>query len=392
MMKKSLLFILPSLCSGGAERSLITLLTLLDQTGEYDMDLLLFRKEGLFLPSVPSGVTVLSGGERYAAFDGSIGGAVRYGLTHLEPSFALNRLLYAKALQKGNRKKIWDMLKTTLPKIKKEYDTAIGYLEGNALYFCAECVKAKTKIGYIHNDYSKLGLDADFDRPFVEKLDAFVTVSPECEKVLREVFPEAAQKIHMIENITSPSVLRSQAEKMPSEFESISCPKLLTIGRLREQKGYDFAVAAAEKLKQDGFAFKWFCIGTGELKEQIEREICEKNLEENLILLGERTNPYPYIAHCDLYVQPSHYEGKSIALDETKCFAKPIVATKFTTVFDQLTDGKTALLAEMSGDSIAEKIEALIQDEALRKTLTENLQNEEVGNEAELKKFTALTP
>ncbi len=391
-MKKSLLFIIPSLCSGGAERSLITLLTLLEKTEQYDIDLLLFRREGLFLPSVPDGVTMLDGGERYAAFDGSVGGAVRYGLTHFKPGFMINRLLYAKALQNGDRRKIWNGLKTALPKIEKEYDAAIGYLEGNALYYCAECVQAKTKIGYIHNDYTKLGLDADFDRPFVQKLDAFVTVSPECEKVLRQVFPEAAQKIHMIENITSPSVLRSQAEKMPGEFENVSCPKLLTIGRLREQKGYDYAVAAAEKMKKDGFDFKWFCIGTGELKEQIEREICEKNLEENLILLGERTNPYPYIAHCDLYVQPSHFEGKSIALDETKCFAKPIVATKFTTVFDQLTDGKTALLAGMSGEAVAEKIEELIRNESLRKTLTENLRNEEVGNEAELKKFTALIP
>ena len=107
--------------------------------------------------------------------------------------------------------------------------------------------------------------------------------------------------------------------------------------------------------------------------------------------MGERTNPYPYIAHCDVYVQPSRYEGKSIALDEAKCLAKPIVATRFSTVFDQLTDEKTALLADMNGDALAEQIERLLADETLRSRLAENLKNETVGNEAELLKFEALT-
>ncbi len=389
-MKKKLLFILPALYSGGAERSLITLLTLLTQTDRYEIDLLLFRREGLFLPAVPAGVTVLDGGKKYAAFDGAVNGAVQYGLAHAAPGFVLDRFAYAKALKNGDRKTIWRCLKKALPKIDKEYDAAIGYLEGNALYYCAECVNAKRRIGYVHNDYNKLGLSAEFDRPFVAKLDHFVTVSPECADVLAQQFPEAAAKIRVIENITSPAVLQMQANETPEEFEKAFGKKLLTVGRLNPQKGYELALAAAEKLKRDGAAYTWFCIGTGELKEALEREIAQKNLTDRFILLGERTNPYPYIAHCDVYVQPSRYEGKSIALDETKCFARPIVATRFSTVFDQLTDGKTALLAEMDGADIAAKIEALLANEALGKTLSENLKNEKVGNEEELQKFIAL--
>ena len=389
-MKKKLLFIIPSLCSGGAERSLVTLLTLLTQTDRYEIDLLLFREEGLFLPAVPQGVTVLSGGEKYAAFDGSSVGAVKHGLAHFDPMFVRDRLRYAKALKSGDRAGVWNTLKKALPTLPTEYDAAVGYLEGNALYFCAECVKAKKRIGYVHNDYNKLGLSAEFDRPFVEKLDSFVTVSSECANVLAQQFPEAAEKIHVIENITSPAVLKALAKAAPKEFENLSCPKFLTVGRLNPQKGYDLALAAAEKLKRDGAAYKWFCIGTGERKEQIEREVAEKGLEEDFILLGERANPYPYIAQCNVYVQPSYYEGKSIALDEAKCLARPIVATKFSTVFDQLIDGETALLAEMNGDDVAEKIEALIGDKALREKLTENLQKEKVGNEEELEKFIAL--
>ncbi len=389
-MKKKLLFIIPSLCSGGAERSLITLLTLLTRTGRYEIDLLLFRKEGLFLPLVPPGVTVLDGGEAYAAFDGASAAALKFGLAHADPGFAVNRLRYARALKAGDRSGVWNALKKALPGLETEYDAAVGYLEGNALYYAAECVSAKKRIGYIHSDYSKLGLSADFDRPFVEKLDAFVAVSPECARVLTGFFPEAAGKITVIENITSPTVLKKQAGETPEEYAGAADPILLTVGRISPPKGYDLAVAAAERMKRDGVAYQWYCIGTGECKEQIEREIAEKDLGGRFHLLGERANPYPYLAHCCVYVQPSHYEGKSIALDEAKCFARPIVATKFTTVFDQLADGKTALLADMTGEDIAAKIEALLADPSLRQTLGEALQNEKVGNEEELEKFIAM--
>ena len=113
-------------------------------------------------------------------------------------------------------------------------------------------------------------------------------------------------------------------------------------------------------------------------------------MDDCFVLLGERANPYPYMAQCDIYVQPSRYEGKSIALDEAKSFAKPIVATRFSTVFDQLTDGETALLAEMDGADIAEKIERILAEEPLKTKLTETLKREKVGNEKELDKLYAL--
>ncbi len=113
-------------------------------------------------------------------------------------------------------------------------------------------------------------------------------------------------------------------------------------------------------------------------------------MQENFILLGEKSNAYPYINNCDIYVQPSNFEGKSIAIDEAKAFAKPIVATKFSTVFDQLSDGETALLAEIEASDVAEKITQLINDEALCKKLSDTLARTHQGNEEELEKFYAL--
>ncbi len=385
-MKKSLLFIIPSLCSGGAERSLITLLNLLDYE-KYDVDLLVFRREGLFVPSVPKAVNLIDGGADYASFDGSAAAYIKNNLKSLHIGRALNRVKYSKAVEKGNRKATWQTMKKALPCLSKNYDAAIGYLEGNAIYYCVDCVKAETKIGYIHNDYNKLGLDKNFDEPFFEKLDYLVSVSPECSNVLKETFPVLKSKVKTVENIVSPSSLSSFANMVPDEYKNANTKILLTVGRLSKQKGYDIAVDAAEILAKKNIAFRWFSIGRGELQNTIEKKIKEKNLQDKFILLGERANPYPYVKGCDIYVQPSYFEGKSIAIDEAKCFAKPIVATRFTTVLDQLTDEKTALLAEINAKSVAEKIERLIVDEALRNALSEGLKKEKIGNEEETERF-----
>lgn len=388
-MKKNLLFVIPSLCSGGAEKSLITLLSLIDST-KYNIDLFLFRKEGLFLPNVPDYVNIIDGGESYSLFDGAATEHIKANLKKLRFDKILNRVAYSKALASGNREKIWQSLKTAFPKNKKHYDAAVGYLEGNAIYYCVDCVDADIKIGYIHNDYSKLGLDKNFDKLYFGKLDKLVSVSEECCDVLQNIFPEFGEKILKIENISSPVALRLLAGNAAEEYEGINSKILLTVGRHNKQKGYDIAVAAAELLDKNGVDFRWFSIGKGELMPQIEDRIKEKHLEGKFILLGERANPYPYINGCDIYVQPSYYEGKSIAIDEAKCFAKPIVATKFSTVFDQLEDGETALLAEIDAQSVAEKIMQLINDKELCSKLSDNLRCTHRGNEDELDKFYAM--
>jgi glycosyltransferase involved in cell wall biosynthesis len=387
-MKKQLLFIMPKLGSGGAEKALVTLLNLFDYD-KYDVDLMLFRREGLFLPDVPEEVNIIDGGKEYELFDGSAFACIKSSVKKMKFSFALNRIKYANALKSGDKSAVWNCLKKAVYKPQKHYDVAIAYLEGNSIYYCVDCIDADKKIGYIHNDYNGLGLDKNFDRPFFGKLDYLVTVSNECANVLRKTFPEIKAKVRMLENLVSPTLLKSLSEKPAAEYKA-DTKNILTVGRFSPQKGYDLAIAATEILAEKGYDFKWFSIGKGELQNEIEHKIKEKKLEEKFILLGERANPYPYIKNCDIYVQTSYFEGKSIAIDEAKIFAKPIVCTSFPTVYDQLTDGKTALLAEINAESIAEKIEILLNDESLCQNLSENLKKEKAGNEEEIDKFYQL--
>lgn len=391
-MKKKLLFVMESMGSGGGERSLLTLLQLIDYD-KHSVDLMLFNSSGLFMDMIPEQVNIISFGKSYESFVQPFGVSLKKYLLKGNLKGAYNRFMYSKTVNGKEGSTLyrdqlaWKYMKGAVAVDLPEYDAAIGYLEGKPNFFVADCVKAKVKIAYIHSDYRKLEMDKKLDEKIFEKFDYVVGVSDKCADILREEFPDLKEKIRAVENITSPEVLRKMAEESAEEYENANSKVLLTIGRIAPPKGYDIAVDAAEILTENGADFKWFAIGKGELQAEIEQKIKEKNLENKFILLGERANPYPYINGCDVYVQPSYYEGKSIAIDEAKCFAKPIVATRFTTVLDQLADGETAVLAEIDAKSVAEKIMRLMADEKLCEHLSENLKKEKLGNEEEINKF-----
>lgn len=389
-MKKKILFVIPSLRSGGAEKSLITLLTLFDYKN-YDVDLLTFRRDGLFYDKIPAEVNVIKGTENYEMFDGDAKSAIVYFIKKGNFGAAVDRLKYAgvcKEKDDDRRERLmWSMLKKQLPGCNKKYDCVIGYLEGNASFYATEFENAEKKICYVHSDFKRLGININLSAEAFNKCDTIVTVSQKCADSLADIFPSEKEKIVVIENITSAQLLKKYAEEEKAFTKHDDGTVLLTVGRFSPPKGIDLAVKACAELKKRGRNIYWYHIGTGELKQDIEKLINDCGVAENFILLGEKSNPYPYIGQCDIYVQPSRYEGKSIAIDEAKCLCRPIVTTSFTTVADQITDGVNGLVCEINETDIADKIEFLIDNEDVRERFSEKLSQEKTGNEEELDKF-----
>lgn len=389
-MKKRILFVIPSLRSGGAEKSLITLLTLFDYE-KYDVDLLCFRKDGLFFDMIPEKVNVLGGTENYEVFDGNAKSAIKYFVKKFKFISAFDRYRYTKIIYGDYNyeaeEKLWNLLKKQLPKIRSEYDIAVGYLEGNASRFAVDCVRAKRKIVYVHNDIKKLGIHKQICSDVFKKADKVVTVSDECLDSLKDDYAEFSEKFTIIENITSPTILGKESVKENVYGEKDCDTVLLTVGRCSPQKNIELAVQTCEKLVSDGKKIRWYHIGKGPLFDSVKKLVAEKGLDDKFIMLGEKANPYPYIGQCDIYVQTSNFEGKSIAIDEAKCLFRPIVVTDFSTVRDQIDNNRTGLIAQMTAESLAEKIGELISSPEKRNELSENLKNENQGNENEIAKF-----
>lgn len=391
-MKKDVLFVINNLNCGGAEKSLISLLNTMDYS-RYNVDLFLFKHEGLFLNKIPKQVNVLEEPSEYQLFDMPIKAAVMKCLRQGRLDIALSRVCAGYIFKSEKNKarceqRVWRYLSKSLQNISKKYDVAIGYLEKNPVYFCIDKVNANKKIGFIHTDYDKLGMDPNIDMGYFRSLDHIVTVSEECANVLKQRFSIYNDKIGVIHNIVSPSTINKMSqEKVDLERKGV---KLVSVGRLSHEKGFDLAIEACKNLVGDGYEIKWYIIGEGEGRGKLEKMIEENHLQDHFLLLGLKENPYPYIREADIYVQPSRFEGKSIAIDEAKILHKPIVVTNFSTAKDQIKNEENGLIIDMDAHSLSEGIKKLIHNEELRNKLIKNLSDEELGTESEIKKLYTL--
>lgn len=396
-MKKKILIASFDLSIGGVERSLIGLLNSIDYQN-YEVDLMLFKHEGEFFSLLPEGPSLLPENPLYSTFRKSISQIVKDG----QYPIAVSRLLAKfKSNLKGKLKRVeepgyltiqygWELSRPFLPQSTKEYDLAIGFLWPH--HFIAEKVKAKRKVGWIHTDYSNIFVDKKTENKMWEQLDQIVAVSEECSNTFLEIFPHFKKKTMVIENILSPEFVKLQAE-----FECALGMKkhpgktvIVSVGRLSHAKGFDQAIRACRQLVDTGYDIAWYVVGYGSLEAELQQLIQELKLENHFFLLGKKTNPYPYIKACDIYVQPSRYEGKAVTIREAQILGKPVVITNFPTAKSQANDGKDALITPLGVEGIAGGIQRLIENPILRQTLSKNTKSIDYGNEQEIYKLYSL--
>lgn len=391
-MKKDILFIIPSLGAGGGEKSLINLLIQMD-FNKYNVDLFLLNHNGLFMEFIPKEVNILGMTEDIEIFNKSLKNSISEYLAKGKCNLAFNRLMFClkNRFNKNNgiaEQYSWRNLRAAIGMIDKKYDVAIGYLEKTSNYICVDCVQAKKKMGWIHNDYRKLNLDKNLDESYFEKLNYLITVSEECEKVLKEEFPNIKNKVKLIFNIVSKKTIeRLATEKIEENIMNDDKVNILSIGRLHGQKGFDIAIDACKILIDSGYNACWYVIGEGKERKKLEELIEKNNLKNNFKLLGLKSNPYKYLKACDIYVQPSRYEGKSVAIDEAKILCKPIVVTNFSTVYDQIEDSRTGIITEMNDISLSKGIESLIDNKELKKYINSNLRRLNLENKDQINKL-----
>jgi glycosyltransferase involved in cell wall biosynthesis len=390
--KKRILFVMSNLNCGGAEKSLISLLQTIDYN-RFEVDLQLFENTGLFLKQVPSQVTVLQDFPYYKLYDMSLLKAIKIALYKVKIQTVWNRLMAGYIFKtKENSKKeqrVWKYLKRDLPATSKSYDVAIGFLEKSPIYYVVDKVNAKRKIGFVHNDYEQLGMDVIIDQLYFPKLDFIVTDSQECCNVLVRNFPDLKSKFRIIYNIISEKLINSLSnDSIIENFDNRF--KVVSIGRFEKQKGYDIGIEAMRLLKEKGYDFQWIILGEGSQKQKIKLKVEEYNLKNHVYFLGIKENHYPYLKIADVFMQTSRFEGKSIAIDEAKILAKPILVTNFSTVNDQIEDGVTGSISEMNYQEVCNKLIQLIEQSELRRLLNKNLASGSFGTESEIGKIYQL--
>jgi len=394
-MKKNILFVIDSLHCAGAEKSLITLLSLIDYS-KYNVDLQLFGYGGEFEKIVPKEVNILPP-LKYTKFtELSLKQSLLYSIKNLNFKMLSSRLKYSSELRKTNctnaqkARLFWQSVSKSIEKSNKVYDIAISYAQGVPTFYVAEKVSAKEKFAWVNVSYRLEEEDKKFQSEFYKEYKKIVAVSESTKDILIETFGEYKGKVEVIHDINDPNLIRKMSKIGHSYGDNFDGIKILTIGRLAYQKGYDIALEACKELKDRGINFRWYSLGIGPLKPEIEAYIEENNLQDNFILLGVKSNPYPYIKDCDIYIQTSKFEGFGIAIAEARMLNKPVVTTRFDAVYSQMIDEKNGLVVDMNGHAVADGVQRLINNKDLNESIINFLEKEKKGNLEELKKFYEL--
>lgn len=253
------------------------------------------------------------------------------------------------------------------------WDVIVDYNGQQDLYYMVDKLKGKKKITFFHSDYHKWPYYERMDRKYFPKVDAICTISEQCVQSLKEVFPEVADKVKLVPNISLPSMIYKLADEKV-EMPPLHGTVLVTVGHVCYNKGIDLIIGAAKILKQKGIDFSWILVGSTDGADEYLSEIRSSELKDYIFLVGIQSNPYAYMKRADIIVHPSRFEGKSITLDEAKILCKPIVVTNFSTVRDQFEDGVNASICAMDGEALAEAILLILGNEQLRNYYVRNLQ------------------
>ena len=395
-MRKRLFIAIQYLEIGGAERSLIGLLNAIDYT-RYEVDLFVYDHRGEFMSLIPKAVHLLPENKAYAAINRPIKEIVKEG--HIEVALAriVSKIQYAIYKKVHNPKEdsgifqyVADCVTPLLPSLKRygTYDLAISFLTPHNIV--RDKVDAKQKIAWIHTDYSTISVHASKELPVWSSFDRIMAVSEGVKKTFLQTFPTLAEKVEVMENILSPTFVREQADMMDVSTEMPSIEgelRFCSVGRFTLAKNFDNVPFICQKLVEKGLKFKWYILGYGGDEELIKRNIRQAGMEEVCILLGKQSNPYPFMKACDIYIQPSRFEGKAVTVREAQILGKPVVITRFATSSAQLTENVDGIIVPMDNEGEAEGIYAFAQNRALQQQLISYLKSHDYGNESEIKKL-----
>ena len=373
-MKKQLLIISGGMEIGGIERSLLGLLGELDYE-RYDVDLLLFSVSGELLPLVDSRCNLLSEIKQCAVMTKPISSAMRE-FPSIGIKRAACRITAAKKYGTDDGatfallSSYWRSCVRNMPAQKKKYDAVISFMWPHD--YAAKKVEADKKIAWIHTDYTVAKMNFAKDEKVWQCFDKIAAVSDECGEAFKKVYPALADRLITVENILSSDFIKVQSEKeVPKDIDT-STKSVLSVGRFTHQKAFDLAAESCRIMKEKGCDFKWYLIGYGPDEELIRSKIRENRVEDRMIILGKKTNPYPYMAACDIYAQPSRYEGKAVTVREAQILGKPVLITDYETAASQVENGIDGIICPMDTAAVADALISLLGNKDLCSQLSEN--------------------
>jgi glycosyltransferase involved in cell wall biosynthesis len=377
--KKKALFVINTLGQAGAEMAMLELLRQLSQMAgdRIALSVYVLMDQGELVHGLPKDVklcnrtyceeSVLSRqGQRHLQKKVICASVRHASLMRNLPYLLDNGVQMAKKKKIQADKLLWRVISDGADIPDEEYDLAVSFLEGGAAYFVADHVQAKKKAAFIHTDYLRAGYTRTLDRDCYLKFDRIFPVSDEVKASFLAAYPELGKRTHVFHNLLNEERIHALSREGEGFNDGFQGFRILTVGRLVPLKGYDFCLQVMEQLKRTGIPVRWYVLGEGPQRRQLEKQIEQMDLKEDFILEGAKENPYPYFAQADLYVNLSKYEGKSIAIQEAQILGVPVLASDSNGNREQIMDGVNGSLCEPILEKARDEILRLIGNRELR--------------------------
>ena len=349
---------------GGTEKAFLNLVDTMSPE-EYDVTLLLLRRWGGFLDAVPDWVNVETI-ERYDILEremnappfavakerikaGKVLRGVCIAALHLWYKLTGNRVPYFRFI-------LWRT------QTRWNCDVAIAFAGPQDFIstYVMEHIDAPTKVQWIHFDVRKIFFAVNTARRLYRKFQHVFVVSEEARQALIQKLPEIEDITRTVPNVISARLCRQQAELGESYTDGYTGTRIVTLGRLSAEKGQDIIPEVAAELAAKGLEFRWYLVGDGKLRSIIEEKTEALGVSDRVVLLGTKTNPYPYLKDADLYVQTSYYEGRCVVIDEAKVFGLPIVTTDVAGAREQLDGLENSRIVERNKEKILQAVLQLL--------------------------------
>lgn len=298
MKKRKVVFIIPNLIGGGAERILINVVTALDRA-KFEPVLFLQKRMGPFLDNVPADVRVYFGSEPP--------GKTRAQL----PRF------------------IREYFRST-----RDADVIVGFLELTPGYLAilSGCHRRKTALAMVHVNLDfYLTEVAAWHRWASQLLYPLAQGMVFCSKAGRDSFKKAVTRhpraLHVVHNPVDLDAVRAGAQlPLPDTAKlGVSKPFLLGVGRLERQKGFDFLIEAFAQVVTAGLDYHLVILGEGPDRSQLEKLMHSLHISNRVFLLGFTPNPFPYFKAAEMFVLSSRFEGMPTVIIEAMALGVPTV-------------------------------------------------------------------
>jgi len=332
---KKLLFAAYSLDVGGIEKALVTLLNKL-QEKEYDITLILEKKEGIFLEQLNPNIRIIT--------------------------YTPNN---DKNILKRKTANLLQQIRFIL-KYRNKFDFAASFATySNAAAFVSRTA-SKNSCLWGHSDYLSVyennvkEMKEFFCKKKYNKFKHIIFVSKKGKESFISIFPEMKDKTIFCNNLIDDKRIKELSNE-EIELKKQEIPIFLNVGRHAEnEKKLSRIIYAAQKLKENQYKFRILFVGDGKDTDQYKKMVKDKHLEEEIIFLGRKQNPYPYFKISDCVILTSEYEGYPVVFLESMILNKPIITTKVSDYED--IEGKYGYITTKEIDDIYQKMKLFIEN------------------------------